>query len=268
MKRLSLLFISMLYFFIGCSKNNTTEPSLKSDSELKSEIIGTWASPYITVSYNENGSFIETVNYIVYSDSSTTPPEAIQGSYEIKDGILMYKISDWKRFSNLSKKLLKSDLINNGLIPNKIDGKSKMQDSGNEINPIASFPDYKIQLQGDLLYYNPLSILTSTGANADEIWGDWSTVHWAIGRDNQGSLVVGKLELIYKFDKSSMTVTYGSKFLLDSLGTFNFQTDTVEYNPPDLAWGNKNYNKTIEFHNGEMYMFEKLISQIPLKKIK
>lgn len=267
MKKLSLLLISLLFLFTDCSKNNPTEPALPSDAELKSKIIGTWASTYITISYNEDGNFFETVNYMVYSDSSTTPPEAIEGSYEIKNGILIYKINDWKRFNNLVKRLIKSDWINTGLISNKIDGRSIILDSDNEINPIAYFPDFKIQFQGDLLYFHPLSILTSTEANADEIWGDWSTTHWGIGRDSQDSIVLGELELKYKFDKSSMTVTYGSKFLTDSLGTFNYQTDTVVYNPPYLSWS-KNYNKTIEFNDGQMYMFEKLsASPIPLKKI-
>jgi hypothetical protein len=267
MKNIILLSLSLLFLFIGCSKNNPVEPALHSDSELKSKIIGTWASSYITISYNEDGSFLETINYIIYSDSSTTPPEAIQGSYEIKDGILIYKISDWKRFNNLAKRLIKSDWINNGLISNEIDERSIVQDSNNEINPIGYFPDFRIQIQGDLLYFYPLSILVSAEPNNEGIWGDWSTTHWAIGIDQQDSIILGEFELKYKFDRNSKTVSYGSKFLIDSLGTYNYQTDTVEYDPPNLSWGNI-YNKTIEFHNGEMYMFEKLISRIPLTRIK
>lgn len=268
MKKLSLLLISLLFLFTGCSKNNPTEPALLSDSELKSKIIGTWASTYITITYNEDGSFFETVNYIVYSDSSNTPPEAIEGSYKIKDGILIYTINDWKRFNNINKSLTKSDWTNVGLISNDNAERISGQYSDNEISPIAYFPDFRIQFQDDLLLLYPLSILTSSGANTDNIWGDWSTTHWGIGFNHQGSLVLGELELMYNFDKSTSTVTYGSKFLSDSLGTFNFQTDTVEYNPPSLTWGKNIYNKKIEFHLGNMYMFENLISLIPLKKIR
>lgn len=267
MKRLFLFLISMLFFFNGCS-DNPTEPLMRSDSELKSKIVGTWASTFITITYNEDGSFFETVNYIVYSDSSTTPPEAIEGSYTIKDGILNYVVSDWKRFNDINKTLSKSDWTSVGLISNDIAERTLGQYSDNEISPIAYLPDYKIQFQDDLLYFHPLSILTSTGTNNDNIWGDWSTMYWGLGIDHRDSLVLGELELQYKFDKSTSTVTYGSKFLSDSLGTFNYQTDSVEYNSPNLTWGKNIYNKNIEFHSGKMYMFENLISQIPLKKIR
>jgi len=269
MKYLFFSLIVLYLLFAGCSKNNPTEPPLQSDSELKSNIIGTWSNAYVTISYNEDGSFFWTINYIIYSDSSTTPPEAIQGTYDIKNGILIYQVSEWKIFNKVKKRLTKFDRINSGIISNEMDDRSIMEDSDNELWPIYSIPDFRIQFQGDLLYNYPLSILISTGASTDGIWGEWSTTHWAIGSGLgiQDSLVLGKLGWRYNFDKSSMMVSYGFKFLIDSLGTFYYQTDTVKYNPPDLSWG-YNYKKTIEFHNGQMYMFEKLTRPtIPLKRI-
>ncbi len=270
MKTILVFSLSLLFFFSACNKNeNPVEPSTYSDSELRSKIIGTWASNYVTVTFREDGTFFNTINYIIYSDSSTTLPGAIQGNYEIKDGILSYEITDWKRFSILPKSLNKSELINSVFFSREIKRINTTEDSENKIYPISFSSDHKIQFQDDLLYFYPVDILTSLGSNTEDIWGEWSTLHWGIGsRDGQDSTILDQLELRYKFDKNSMTVTYGYKFISDTLGSFDCQTDTVKYNPPDLTWYKNQYKKTIEFHNGKMYMFEKVTSPIPLTKVK
>lgn len=266
------LIISLLimFLFFGCSKNNSVEPTATLDSQLQANIVGTWSSDYLKIIYDANGNFLETINYI-FADTSLNQAQAetIKGTYSIKNGILVYNISEWNIMNNSHNKLKELHNTMNGFQINKLYDLNTVNNSTNQLFPLASIPDFKIQFEGDLMFLYPLDILTSKVINNDGIWGEWSTTKWAIGgSSSQNSVLLGKLEWRYKFNKDSMTVTYGSKFQMDSSGTYNYQTDTVKYSPPNLSWG-QYYNKTVEFHDGQLYMFEKLKNQPkPLKKIK
>jgi hypothetical protein len=65
-----------------------------------------------------------------------------------------------------------------------------------------------------------------------------------------------------------MTVTYGIRNLDGTTAHVFFLTSKIDYKFPNLTW-DLNYHKIIEFHNGQMYMIEKLNeSPNPLMKIK
>ncbi|MFA7419825.1 MAG: hypothetical protein WCZ90_09080 [Melioribacteraceae bacterium] len=271
MKNQIISSLLIIFLFIGCSENNSIEPIATLDSELQAKIVGTWSSDYLTISYDANGTFLKTVNYI-YADNSLNQEQAetIKGTYNIRKGILMYNISEWKVTNTSPNNLEEHHKTMHGFQINKMYRMNIVNNSTNQLSLIASIPDFKIQFEGDLMYFYPLDILTSNGTNNEGIWGEWFTTQWAIGRssNSQNSILLGKLEWIYKFNKDSMTVTYGSKFQMDSSGTYNFQTDKVKYSLPNLSWG-EYYNKTIEINDGQIYMYEKLkTSPMPLKKMK
>jgi hypothetical protein len=141
--------------------------------------------------------------------------------------------------------------------------------STNKLFPYASVPSFKIEFQEDLLYSYPVNILTSTNNSKDEIWGEWSTESWAIGwsYETQSSFLLGKQEDIYIFDKDSMQINYRTRFSVDNSGEFDFRKENIEYNHPNLNWGN--YKKKVEFYNGKIYLFEnRNKSTIPVQKIK
>jgi hypothetical protein len=265
MKYLALFSFIILFIFVGCSKNNPTEPSVFSDAELLSKIVGTWGNEYLTIVYESNSNFQETIHFVA-QDSAYSQSEIIKGTYTIKNGILIYNLTSWKILDFSSKHLMKSFNPMNNFHIYKINEFN----SENNLSPYESIPNFKINFQEDLLYFYPLDILIPLSDNNDDIWGSWTTYQWAIGSgpNYQDSTILGKLEYRYNFNKDSIIVSFGSKFEIDSNGSYNYQTATVKYSPPNLDWGDY-YHKTVEFHNGQMYMYEKLINTpMPLEKIK
>ena len=239
MKKINLLFASLAFLFISCSKNNPVEPFMQSDSELRANIIGEWSNQYSTIHYYADGTFQNSV----YGPSSNnkTIEAVINGNYNIEDGILNYIVSDWEI----------------------------LDDSVKQIPFSISYPKYKLQMTRDLMYVYPLDILTRIGNEGSDIWGDWSSSEWTISYNpqRQNPFIIGDLLWRYNFNQDLMTVTYGTSFPANSDSIFHYTTEVLEYNPPNLSWG-LNYEKTIEFNNNKLYMFFKLINQpIPLKKI-
>jgi len=236
---LFLFVIPAMVLFYSC-KDNPVVTSLQSDSELKSKIIGKWSNGFITIQYDANGNFQDDINLGDSINNNKT--ESMKGTYIIQDGILSYNLSKW-------------EIVDTSVHP----GSSS-----------SSIPDYKLQIEGNQLYFYPLDILTRTSGTGDEIWGEWSTTEWTINYYpcQSNPALFGKLENIYKFNKDSMTVMHATRFLDHPADSLFFMTEKLEYNPPYLNWG-YNYHKTIEFHNGHMYLFEKLNeTPAPLLKIK
>ena len=164
-----------------------------------------------------------------------------KGSYKIEDGILSYNVTDWK-------------ILN---------------DSVKQMPFLISYPKYKLLMTGELLYFYPLDILVRTENKGSDIWGSWSTSQWTIGYspNKQNPLTLEELKWKFCFNQDSMTVTYGSKFSDQADTVLPFTTEKISYAPPNLSWG-LYFNKTIEFHDDQMYMFQKLESKpVPLKKM-
>ncbi|MCK9209874.1 MAG: hypothetical protein M0P61_03445 [Ignavibacteriaceae bacterium] len=270
MKNLFFASVSLLLLlFIGCSKNNPVEASSPTDSQLKSSIVGTWSNGYITIIYDANGNFQDSV-YGVY-DSGTKLVELIKGTYEIKSGILTYNVSEWNLINKSDNQTKAFSKIQIG-IPNYNSKNILTVKSTTTGFAIASYiPNFKIQIQAkNILHMFPLDILTRTGVDKGDIWGEWTTSEWGIAYDTQlqNHGVLGKVQLKYDFNKDSMNVTYGTKFSKDTSETFNYTTEKIEYNAPNLSWG-MYYHKTVEFQDGKMYLYEKLDSlPFPLKKIR
>ncbi len=270
MKNLFFASVSvLLLLFVGCSKNNPIETSSPTDSQLKSSIVGTWSNGYITINYDANDNFQDSI-YIVY-DSVTIQKEIIKGTYEIKNGILSYNVSEWNLFNKSANQAKGFNKIQTG-IPNYNSKNFLTLQSPTTGFAIASYiPNFKIQIQDkNLLFMFPLDILTRTGVDKGDIWGEWATSEWGMAYDTQlqNHGVLGKVQLRYDFNKDSMTVTYGTIFSKDSSGTFNYLTEKIEYKAPNLSWG-MYYHKTVEFQDGKMYLYEKLDSlPFPLKKIR
>ena len=241
MKYLSFAYIVFLIFFVGCTKDNPTESSIMSDSQLKSNIVGTWANDNLTITYDVNNNFQENIHFVL-SDSSTSQSEIIKGTYNIKDGILFYNVSDWN--------ILDTSAYPNGLF--------------------SSIPQYKIKFSNDRLYFYPLLVLTKLSGNDNDIWGNWRTTFWSLDyyRGNISPALLAEQQTIYKFEKDSSVVYYGTSLAGEPVDSAHFSSAKVQYSPPNLSWDYNN-NKTIEFHNGQMYMFEKLNSALlPLTKVR
>jgi hypothetical protein len=227
-------------FLLYSCKNNPIVAPPTSDSELKSSIIGTWSSGYITIQYDANGNFQQD-EYL--SDSNkTNQTGSMKGFYTIQDGILSYNLSDWK-------------IVDTSFHP-----------SGST----ASIPKYKIQIDGNQLFLYPLDVLSRNSGTDGEIWGEWLTTEWTINYFPSASNpdLFGQTESIYKFNKDSLTVSYGWGSLSHPYDSIFLMTDKIEYNPPYLNWA-YNYHKKVEFHNGDLYLFTNLNgTPAPLSKIK
>lgn len=267
MKNLILSCLFILLLILGCSEKNPTEPKTFTDSELKAKIVGAWSNDYLTFNFDASGNFQESFNYY-YQDTVIQDAEIIRGTYDIRDGILMYtNITEWTISNTFPNKIRELDAVLNRTSIKIFDAEKTPFESNNAIGVLYSVPNYKILINKDLLYFYPLDILTGIGESTNSLWGEWTTFQWSIGYDTEiPNYMFGKLDLEYNFNIDSMTVTYGTRFSADTSAVFYFTTEPLVYNPPDLSWGT-NYNKTIEFHNGQIYMFEKLSrTPIPLKK--
>lgn len=239
MKYIAVFFLIPLFFFVGCSKNNPTEPSVLSDSQLKSKIVGTWENEYLTIVYNENNNFQETIHFVA-QDSTFGQSEIIKGTYTIKDGILFYNINDW-------------EIVDTSAYPNGL---------------FSSIPEFKIKIEGDKLSFYPLFVLTRLSGNDNDIWGEWITTFWSMAYRTGHSPALLEEQTIFKFIEDSLTVYYGTSAAGEPIDSVQYTSAKIQYNPPNLSWS-PNYNKIIEFHNAQMYMFEHLNStQLPLTKVK
>lgn len=241
MKYIAVFSLIMLFLFVGCSKNNPTEPSVLSDSQLQSKIVGTWESEYLTIVYNENNNFQETIHFVA-QDSTYSQSDIIKGTYSIKDGILFHNVSYW-------------EIVDTTAYPNGI---------------FTSIPDFKIQFEGDQLSLYPLFVLTRLSGNDNDIWGEWITTFWSMAYypGHISPALLYKEQTIFKFIQDSLTVYYGTSIAGESIDSVQFTSAKIQYNPPNLSWS-PNYNKIIEFHNAQMYMFEHLDSSpLPLTKVK
>jgi hypothetical protein len=235
-----LSFFLVVFLFAGCSKDNPTGSSQLSDSELKSKLIGTWSDGFLTMQFDADNNYQQVLN--LKDSIKDNQTEFLNGTYTIKDGILSNNLTEWK-------------IVDTSSYPN-----------GTE----HLLPNYKILIQDNQLYLYPVNILNNSTGSGNEIWGEWITTEWNVKYYPPAisPAVLGQLEQIYKFNKDSMTVTYGLKYSDGSSNPVYFQTSTLSYNFPNLSW-DLNYHKIIEFHNGQIYMFEKLNEPPnPLLKIK
>jgi hypothetical protein len=235
MKRLILFLPALLFIIISCSDNEPTEPITYTDAELKAKIVGTWSNDYISIKFDANGNFVEDIDIdYTYGDTTINQKEVIKGSYEIENGILRKNITGW-------------DIINNSFL-------------GGGYMPPAS----KIIFVRNFLYSYPLEICTRMEDGTDSLWGEWYTFFWM--HEYSDPQAFGKREQTYNFNKDSMTVTTGFRYKLDSSAVFYYQTDPLTYNPPEVSWEN-NIQRSIEFYNGQMWMYYKLDQPpTPLKK--
>src|ERR1035437_7513905 len=121
---LFLFVVPAMVLFNSC-KDNPTVTSLQSDSELKSKIIGTWSNGFITIQYDANGNFQDDISL---SDSiNNNKTESMKGTYIIQDGILSYNLSKW-------------EIVDTSVHPGSSSSSS-------------SIPDYKLQIEGNQLYF-------------------------------------------------------------------------------------------------------------------
>lgn len=241
MKYTAVFLLVLFSLFAGCSKNNPTEPSVLSDTQLKSKIVGTWQNQFLTTVFNQDGSFQETV-HVVAQNPEYNQSELINGTYDIKDGILYFNISDWK-------------ILDTTAYPN---------------GSFSSFPEFKLQLTDNQLSFYPLHVCSRLSGDGDNIWGEWISSYWSVsyypGRISPP--IVDKRQTIYKFVKDSLLVYYGFSKYGEPTDSMNFTSAKINYNPPNLSW-DTNYNESVEFHNNQMYMFQKLsIDPYPMTKIK
>lgn len=237
MKYLFLFFLPLLFIIISCTDNEPTEPTTFTDAELKAKIIGTWSNAYISINYEANGNFSENVDIdYTLEDSTYNQSEIIKGTYEIENGILRQYLTEWK--------IINFTPFGSGFVP----------------------PASKIIFSKDFLYSYPLNILTRIGEDSDSLWGEWYTYDWTHHYSDPD--VFGKLEQTFNFNKDSMTVTWGLKVSYDSSQGYYYQTDSLTYNPPDISW-DIGIPRTIEFQNGQMWLYYKLSQPLtPLKKVK
>ena len=264
MKWLFFSFLPLIILIIGCTEDNVVEITTNSDSELKAKLVGTWSTDYLSITYDSESNFQETIDY-VYNDTTIHHAEIIAGTYDINNGILMYKVTNWN--INYPSSNERPQELPDRIQVYKLYAGETVPDLNKGFLISSSIPDFKIQIENDLLYFYPVDILTGVDSNTTSLWGKWKTFQWtnAYNTENQ-DYILGELEWEYNFNQHSMNVNYGAKFSVDSSTVIGYQTKSITYDPPNLSWGE--YSKyTIEFHDGQIYMFYKLShSPIPLKK--
>jgi hypothetical protein len=236
MKHILFFSLPLLLFLISCSENETG-PITYTDAELKEKLVGSWANDYSTSTFEANGTFTDNVDIDYnYGDSSYNDKYEIKGTYDIYDGILIKNINEWNYISNTP--------FGGGYFS----------------------PSTKMVIRRNLLYLVPVEICNRTDDNADSLWGEWGTFYWTHKYPEPD--VFGKMEQTFNFNQDSMTVTVGFKSPFDSSGVFYYQTESLYYNPPEISWDNTNITRSIEFRNGQLYMFYKLDQLNPFVKRK
>ena len=159
----------------------------------------------------------------------------IKGAYLIENGILTKNINEWMVISTIPF-------------------------SGGFFSPST-----KIIIMNNLLYMVPIEICNRIGDDADSLWGEWHTFYWTHKYPEPD--VFGKQEQTFNFSQDSMTVTTGYKYPFDSSAIF-YQTDSLYYNLPEISWTRTNITRSIDFRNGQLYMFYKLNQPHPFVKQK
>lgn len=167
--------------------------------------------------------------------------EFIKGTYTINNGILTYNVKEW-------------NIIDSSAYPN---------------GSFSSMTDQEIQFEGNQLYLRPLNKLTRISGTGDNIWGEWYSTSWSISYfpSKIDPAVLYNEETIYKFNKESMTISYGIEKSGEPIDSVHFATDKIEYNLPNIRWGLNN-DREIKFYNGGNNMLLKTkFSVLPLTKV-
>ena len=237
MKHILFFSLPLLLLVLSCSDNEPTESNSIGDAFLNAKIIGTWTrGDYQTITFDPNGNFEEILDY-KYVDTTIENAEIKRGTYDILNGVLSYtSITEWS--------------IN---LPNNY--KSTFEPLENNEGYVERIiPVFKIQFEGDLMYWRPLDILVSEDNNTNELWGNWKCYQWALEKEYfTNNRTVRKLIWEYNFNKPRMEAIIGAKFLGDSSFTYANYSYELFYDPPEIRWGG-NFIRTAEFHNNQLWI--------------
>lgn len=229
MKNFWLPILIILSLFLSCSEN-INEPISNDDSELISNIIGTWSTNTYKVTHFSNLTFEDTSFFFDDNSQVFKPRYSRNGTFEISDSVLYLKTNHWIFFD--------SSFIANGI----------------SIVPTES----EISISGNVLYKKPVDVLDNVEGNESEIWGSWKNIKWTYHKSGSAANIVyeGRQEYYYKFYKDSSTVIYGWKYLDGNPWSNPEFKSEFKYIPPLLdLYGPGEYDLRVVFKNGKMYWY-------------
>lgn len=230
MKNYFVLFLLVSILFISCSEKNVNEPVIIDDSELLSQIIGTWKSNTYKITYFSDLTFVDTIYNQDENTQILEPLYSRNGEYEIQDGILYLKTEHWTFFD--------SSYVENGI----------------SIIPFET----EINISGNILYKKAVDVLERTEGTGNEIWGSWKNMKWTYHHSSPDTNIVyeGRQEYYYRFYKDSSKVTYGWKYLDGNPWSNPEYRSDFNYTPPFLDLnGPGNYDLRVEFKFGKMFWY-------------
>lgn len=233
MKKYFVLFLLVSILFIGCSDKNVNGPVITNDSELSSNIIGTWSNETYKITFLSDLTFRDTLYTQDKNTLITKPLYARSGKYEIQNSILYLETEHWY--------FIDPAFVGNGI----------------SIIPFEN----EIKISGNILYNKSVDVLQRTEGSGNEIWGKWKEVKWTYEQSSPDTNTnyEGREEYYYNFYKDSSKVTFGWKYMDGNpFPNAEFRSD-FSYSPPTLNIIVPGYyNWTVEFKYGNMYWYPPL----------
>lgn len=204
-----LIFAIFVVSLSGCKDESSTLTQTDIDSELQKQIIGAWTSygnSHTTV-YYANLTFIDST-FIAVDNIRYKLIFVANGNYKIKDSILF------------KTNITFSDIDSNSL-------------NGNGYYFLYS--SKRIKFLNNSYKEYPVDVFEPVNENKNELWGSWSEIVWAfIFRINEFSYI-GRMKIIYEFDKVSMQTFYWLEYI-DKIPVYTTEknSNNIKYNPPFL----------------------------------
>jgi hypothetical protein len=223
------IFLLISILFLSCSEKNENE-IIVDDSELLTQIIGTWKSDEYIITYFPDLTFTDTLFHQKSNAQISEPLYSRNGKFEILDGVVYLMTEHWI--------FIDSSFIENGI----------------SIVPVQA----KISIKGNILYEQSVNVLENTKGTKTEIWGSWKNTRW-VYHNNPGTKIsyTGRQEYYYVFTKDSSKAVYGWKYLDGTPWTNSEFRSEFEYRPPYLSlYGPSEYNMRVEFKFEKMFWYQ------------
>jgi len=222
------IILLLTALFLSCSEKNENEIIVE-DSELLTQIFGTWKNDDYKITYFPDLTFTDTL----FQKSNTNISEPLysrNGKFEILDGVVYLMTENWI--------FIDSSFIENGI----------------SIVPVQA----AITIKGNILYEQSVNVLENTKGTKTEIWGSWKNTRWVYHNNPYTKIsYTGRQEYYYIFSKDSSKAVYGWKYLDGSPWTSSEFRSEFKYRHPYLSlYGPSEYNMRVEFKFDKMFWYQ------------
>lgn len=173
-----ILIITALFY--SCEKDNQ-------DNDLLNDLTGTWRYEIGSITFNNNGEYIDSMFGVYYTDSLMS---VIEGNYNLKDDYIELHDLKYTYRADLSGTLSKHFL----------------------------FPDYKFQIVDKILSMTQTGVFEPLGHNGNTINGLWESHRLIVVHDTRQTPTFLSGDQIMRIDISESTKEYTITYK-DTYGT-------------------------------------------------